>query len=165
MGAILVAAGSGLVGIGARQSLCRRVEVRRQIALGLELLQGELEMSMPPAAELLTRVGQRLGGPVGEVLLTAGQDMEAVPGRPPLGALRISLEELKCLDSAEGQLLLELGTCLGRYDLTGQVRALAYLRKRTEALIEQAEKQLEQKARASVTAAVCGGLALIVLLF
>lgn len=61
-------------------------------------------------------------------------------------------------------MLLELSGCLGRYDLNGQGRALELYKNRLDLEIAQREGALRQKARASMTASVCAGLALIVIL-
>lgn len=163
IGAVLVAAASLLAGAGSRQSLRQRVAVRRSLALALELLQGEMELRMPPVGELFQTVGRQVESPVGMILTRAGLEMELVPGRPPVTALRIASEGGP-LDREEQALLLQLGTSLGRYDLTGQGRALAVFRDRAARLSSQAEEILRGRARASMTAAVCGGLALIIIL-
>ena len=91
--------------------------------------------------------------------------MAAVTGRPPQTAMKMQLEQMPLgLSKQETDLLVELSGCLGRYDLAGQARALELYKNRLDLEISQRESALRQKARASMTASVCAGLALIVIL-
>jgi hypothetical protein len=78
--------------------------------------------------------------------------------------MRLSLEK-NSFPREEGQLLLELAGCLGRYDLGGQARALGLYKARLEGLIQESQETLRQRSRAWMAAAVCGGLTLIVVLW
>jgi stage III sporulation protein AB len=165
MGGCLVAAASLMLGWAARRGLQTQVDLRRQLRLALELMQSEMELDMPPVAELFDRVGRQISGPVGEFFQGAAVEMVAVSGRPPQMAMRLQLETC---DPGFGRevtnLLLEVGGCLGRYDILGQARALQVYKQRLDSLLSQAEETLAQRARASMTASLCGGLAVIVIL-
>ena len=161
----MVTAASMMGGWAARQGMTQRLGLLRQLRLGLELMQGEMELSMPSMAELFEQVGQQLDGPAGELFLGTAAHMTAVTGRPPQTAMKIQLEQMPLgLSKQETDLLVELSGCLGRYDLSGQARALELYKNRLDLEIAQRESALRQKARASMTASVCAGLALIVIL-
>ena len=120
---------------------------------------------MPPVAELFEMVGRQVGGSMGAFLEGTAVEMAAVSGRPPQTAMRLWLEENPMgFGQEETALLLELGGCLGRYDLSGQARAMGLYKQRLDGMIAQAEEVLARRARASMTASVCAGLALIVIL-
>lgn len=120
---------------------------------------------MPSMEELFDRVGRQLDGPAGDFFLGTAAQMAAVTGRPPQTAMKIQLELMPLsLDKGETDLLVELSGCLGRYDLSGQARALELYKNRLDGEIAHRESSLRQKARASMTASVCAGLALIVIL-
>ena len=124
-----------------------------------------MELHLPPLHTLLSTVGGQLGGELGMIFQQAGAQMQAVTGRPPQTALRIALDEQPgALDREEEALLLQLAGSLGRYDLDGQLRAMDLCRQRLEDMTCRAEQTLRQRARASMTASVCAGLALIVML-
>lgn len=161
----MVTVASMMGGWAARQGMAQRLGLLRQLRLGLELMQGEMELSMPAMAELFDRVGQQLDGPAGAFFLGTAAHMEAVTGRPPQTAMKIQLEQMPLgLSKQETDLLLELSGCLGRYDLSGQARALELYKNRLDLEITRRESAIRQKARASMTASVCAGLALIVIL-
>ena len=124
-----------------------------------------MELAMPTVPELFETVGKQLEAPLGAFLEGTALEMAAVTGRPPQTALRIQLEQQPGLfDREEQALLLEIGGCLGRYDLCGQARALALYKDRLDRMIADAQEDLRRRARASMTASVCAGLALIVIL-
>lgn len=120
---------------------------------------------MPPLCELFETVGERIGGEIGEFFLGTGLKMAAVTGRPPQTAMKLQLEERPvCLTREETAMLMEMGGALGRYDLGGQARALDLYRGQLDRLIETAEGNRAQKSRAWMTASVCSGLILILLM-
>ena len=161
----MVTAASLMGGWAARQGMSQRLSTLRQLRLGLELMQGEMELDMPAMETLFDRVGRQLEGFVGEFFVGTAAQMAAVTGRPPQTAMKIQLEQQPLnLGPQETNLLLELSGCLGRYDLNGQGRALELYKNRLDLEIAQREGALRQKARTSMTASVCAGLALIVIL-
>lgn len=124
-----------------------------------------MELHMPPVGELFETVGRHLGGQAGAFFEGTAVEMAAVAGRPPQTAMRLQLErEPMSLDQETRNLLLELGGCLGRYDLGGQARAIGLYKQRLDDMVGAAEETLQNRARASMTASVCAGLALIVIL-
>ena len=164
-GGIFVAAASLMNGYLARQSLRQRRRTLEQLRLGLELLQGEMELRMASLPELFEAAGRQLGGAVGDFFTGTAVHMAAVTGRPLQTAMRIELEENPLpLSQEETAMVLELAGALGRYDLGGQARALELYKRRTEGQLETLRVQEQQKGRAYAAASVCGGLALILLL-
>lgn len=120
---------------------------------------------MPPLSELFETVGKRTGGEVGEFFEGTGLKMAAVTGRPPHTAMKLQLEECPLyLPREETAMLMEMGGALGRYDLGGQARALNLYRTQVDRLIETAEAARNQKSRAWMTASLCSGLMLILLM-
>lgn len=156
---------SMMVGWGARQGLREHLDLLRQLRLGLELMAGEMELNMPPLSQLFETVGQGISGAVGEFLLGTGTLMAAVPGRPPQTAMKLQLERQPLnLTAEEIAMVMELGGALGRYDLGGQARLLELYRRRVDGMIQVAEGAKNQKSRAWMTASVCSGLILVLLM-
>ena len=124
-----------------------------------------MELNMPPLPELFEGVGRRLGGSVGQLLEGTAVKLMAVSGRPPQTAMKMQMEEMPgTFPAQERALLLELCGCLGRYDLRGQARALNIFKSRFQSLILRQETEARNKGRAWLTASVCGGLAVVVIL-
>lgn len=124
-----------------------------------------MELNMPPLPDLFEGVGRRMGGSVGQLLEGTAVKLTAVTGRPPQTAMKMQLEEMPgTFPAQERALLLELCGCLGRYDLRGQARALGIFKSRFGALSLRQEAEAKNKSRAWLTASVCGGLAVVVIL-
>ena len=120
---------------------------------------------MASVPELFEAVGQRVEGELGEFFVGTAVQMTAVKGRPPVTAMKLQLEQQPAFwGKEEENLLLELSTALGRYDPVGQARMLEIYKGRVDALMEELEETRRQKAKAWMTASVCTGLALIVIL-
>lgn len=137
----------------------------QQLQLAMELMESEMELNMPPMAELFENVGNRIGGAVGQLLEGTALKLTAVPGRPPQTAMKIQLEEMPGIfPLQERTMLLELCGCLGRYDLRGQARALGIFKSRFGAMLLRQENEAKTKGKAWLTASVCGGLAVVVIL-
>ena len=165
LGAALVTMASLMTGLLARQNLGQRLRFLRQLRLGLELMQSEMEVHMVSVPELFEAVGRQLSGPLGELFTGTGVQMAALKGRSPVTAMKLQLEQqAPFLGKQETALLLELATSLGRYDLGGQARTLELYKHQTDGLLEEAALDKKHKSRAWMTASVCTGLALIVIL-
>jgi len=120
---------------------------------------------MPPVATLFESVGGRIGGQIGDFFRGAGETMTRSAGRSPQMAMRIWLEDHPLpLDREETAMLLELGGALGRYDLLGQARAMNLFRQRLDQRLALLEGARREKSRAWMTASVCSGLMLILML-
>lgn len=125
----------------------------------------EMELHLPPMPELFETVGQQLGGEIGELFVGTAVNMASVTGRPLNIALKLQLEETPLgLPGTVRNMLLELAGALGRYDLVGQARTLKLYQDRLDRMILELEGVRQQKAKAWMTASVCSGLALILLL-
>jgi stage III sporulation protein AB len=152
-------------GFAARQGLRQRLEQLRQLRLALELMQGELELHMPTVSGLFETVGEQLNGALGEFFIGTAVQMSAVTGRPPKAAMKLQLENQPLnLGLEEKHMLLELGGTLGRYDLEGQARTLDLYKRRLDERIEAESRAFRQRSKAWMTASVCTGLMLVVLM-
>ena len=163
IGAALVAAGGGWMGIQAAAGLRRRARALRQMA-GLALLEGELELDAPPLPQLMTR-GAGLGqGPAKELFQGCVQGLDHLDqeGFAPLWRrLAGGLDEL----GPEGQAVLApLGDALGRYDIQRQQEALAAVRRRLEELAGAQEADSRRQGRVYQALGLSGGAFLVILL-
>ena len=163
-GGIFVGVASLMSGWMARQGLSRQLRLLRELRLGLELMGQEMELHMPPMPELFETVGRQIGGEIGELFVGTAVNMASVTGRPLNIALKLQMEGMPGISAELRAMLLELAGALGRYDLGGQARTLRLYQDRLDRMILELEGVRRQKAKAWMTASVCSGLALILLL-
>lgn len=120
---------------------------------------------MPPLGKLFETVGRGLSGPMGEFFVGTGVNMQAVAGRPPQTAMKLQLEQMELgLTSEETAMVMELAGALGRYDLGGQARLIGLYRQRIQRRIQGREAEQQEKSRAWMTASLCCGLMLVLML-
>lgn len=161
----MVALGSMAVGAFAGLGLRRQVYRLRRMVLALELIRGELELNLPPLRELFELVGRQVEGEVGELFSGTAAKLEAVSGRPPHTAMKMQFQEMSGFFTVEErQLLLSLSLCLGRYDPASQGRTIDVFLGRVNSMLEKGETEMQNKSIAWMTASVCCGLAVVVIL-
>ena len=164
-GAVLVATGAMIVGLFAGQGLRRDVSRMRRLCLALELMGNEMKLDLPPLRELFEQVGRQVDGEVGELFAGTAVKLSAVSGRPPQTAIKMQLQEMEgTFSREEKQLLLSLCQSLGRYDPEGQQRILEVFLTRINTMVTKGESEMQNKSRAWMTASVCCGLAVVVIL-
>ncbi len=164
LGAVLIAAGGGWMGLQAAGGLRRRVCALRQMADGLALLEQELELSAPPLPRLMARVAGRGRGPAEVLFRSCAQGLERLDRESFSDLWRRLVGELGEL-GAEGQaVLLPLGDTLGRCGVQRQREALSAARRRLEDLAARQEADCRRQGRVYQALGLSGGAFLVILL-
>lgn len=125
LGAVLVTAGCGSLGLCGVRRLDGRVRDLGELAAGLDVLQRELGWRLAPLPQALDAAAKAAHGPTAEFFAQCAQGARALEGRSfhqiwteaaASGALRLAEEDRALLD--------RLGPVLGRYDGDSQKLAL-----------------------------------------
>ena len=158
MGAALIAGGCAVLGYRAAAGLRARVQAVGQMAGGLALLEGELELSAPPLSQLMALApGRTLFQDCAQGLTHL--DREDFPSL----WRRLTAERTEL--GAEGQaVLLPLGETLGRCGADRQLEALSSARRRLEALSARLEADGRRQGRVYQALGLSGGAFLVILL-
>lgn len=164
IGAVLVAAGAAWMGFQAAGGLRGQVRELRQMAGGLALLEGELELNAPPLSQLLARGAACSEGAAREVFqgCAAGLDRLDREGFASLWRRQVALRtEL----GPEGQAaLVPLGDMLGRYGEERQRECLSAVRRRLEETADRLEAEGRSRVRVYEALGLSGGAFLVILL-
>jgi len=149
IGAVLLVAGCGLIGIGQSRRLCERVRVLRSLLIRLQRLKTEVCCLLTPLPEVL------------EIL--CGVKVDGTKLR------NCSFLELWCreterlgLPNPETEVLEELGIALSRGD--EPERAFRAAAERLTALLHEAENEAERKCRLCSSLGICAGVLLVIVL-
>ena len=125
VGAALLIAGCGGLGLGAVSRLDGRVRDLRELAAGLELLRRELGWRLTPLPEALSAAEQGAQGHAAQFFRFCAQRAGCLSGIPFQQLWREGLEQCPLrLDQEDRVLLEQLGPVLGRYDGDSQRLAL-----------------------------------------
>lgn len=167
LGAALVVGSTAAFGFGQANRIGRQRCQLRTLMGKLQDMKGEIAYRMTPLPELLCQLGREGTGPVDGFFRTFGR---LLLGERPISvpaAAGKALRSTKGLALPEDavQELLGLSLSLGRYDLDGQLSALARCLTRMERLLEELEAGRAARCRSYCTLGLCAGLALAVMLF
>ena len=163
MGAVFVATGGAFLGFQAAASLRRRVRSLYQTGAGLALLEGELELSAPPLAQLLERGAARSEGPARQLFEGCVQGLDRLDQEDFSSLWRRLTGELDL--PPEGQAILApLGDILGRYEAKRQWEAVSAARRRLEELSARLEADSRRQGRVYQALGLSGGAFLVILL-
>lgn len=125
LGAALVVAGCGALGLAGVRRLDGRVRDLGELAAGLDVLQRELGWRLAPLPQALDRAAKAVRGPAAQFFAQCAQRAGEVDGRPFQQVWRDSLAAAPLRLAEEDKALLErLGPVLGRYDGDSQRLAL-----------------------------------------
>ena len=164
MGAALFAGGCAVLGYRAAACLRARVQAVGQMAGGLALLEGELELSAPPLSQLMARGAARSQGPARTLFQDCAQGLTRLD-REDFPSLWRRLTAERTELGAEGQaVLLPLGETLGRCGADRQLEALSSARRRLEALSARLEADSRRQGRVYQALGLSGGAFLVILL-
>ena len=125
MGAALVVAGCGALGLRAAARLEGRVRDLGELAAGLDTLRRELGWRLSPLPDGLEAAGRALHGPAADFFAQCARPARAPDGQAFQEVWRAELDAAPLRLKPEDRALLErLGPVLGRYDGDSQRLAL-----------------------------------------
>lgn len=164
LGAVLVAAGSGWLGLSAASGLTSRLRAVQAMIAGLELLERELWEHGTALPELMAALAQRCSPPAADFFKQCAQGCARLD-RVPFGeSWRQAVNGLELLSPEGRAALLPLGEVLGRYEADSQRQALEHARQALEREELRAQEERRRLGRVYQTLGLSGGAFLVILL-
>lgn len=164
VGAVLVAAGSGWLGLSAASGLTSRLRAVQAMMAGLELLERELWEHGTALPELLAALARRCPPPAAVFFQRCAQGCARLD-RVPFGeSWRQAVAELELLSPEGRAALLPLGEVLGRYEADSQRQALEHAWQALEREELRAQEERRRLGRVYQTLGLSGGAFLVILL-
>lgn len=164
MGAVLLAAGCGYLGVQAAENLRRRSRSLSEMARALALVEGELELGSPPLGQLLERVAGRCSGPAKALLEACAQGLDRLDQEDFSALWRRKVAQLEELGEEGRAALAPLGDILGRYDGQAQREGTQAVRRTLEMLARRWEEERRRQGRVYQVLGLSGGAFLAILL-
>lgn len=125
LGAVLVIAGCGALGLAGAARLAGRVRDLGELAAGLDVLQRELGWRLAPLSQALEAAAKAVRGPAEQFFAQCAQRAGQSDGQAFQQVWRDSLSAVPLRLTEEDRALLDrLGPVLGRYDGDSQRAAL-----------------------------------------
>lgn len=164
IGAILVIVGCGSAGF-SMAAAHRREEVSiLQLQRIVKFMQWELKYRLTPLPELCRQAAGEGKGQMRYVMQYLAMELERQTHPDPGACMAAALGRSTEIPRRTRRLLRQLGQCLGRFDLDGQLDGLEgiYAACRTER--KELNRDREERLRSYRTLGVCTGAALAILL-
>lgn len=163
IGAVLVIAGCGGFGFSLAASHKREEAALRQLIRVLRFMQWELQYRLTPLPELCRQAAGEARGQVRDVILYLAAELERQEQADASACMKSALARSCDLPRRVRRLLMQLGRCLGRFDLTGQLEGLESVRSACKAELKEMGKNRDVRLRSYQTLGLCAGAALAIL--
>lgn len=164
LGASLVVVGCGGVGFSLAHSYKRQIVILSELQDALQIMHGELSCRLTPLPELFGKMAQLQDGSLHKVFAHLSEELEQQNLPDAFECMRAVLARVPDLPDDAAGVLLELGKCMGIFDLDGQLRQLEALQGRCGILLASLNQQKEDRVRQYRTLGICAGAALAILL-
>ena len=163
IGAICILAGCGSVGFQIAGSYLREEKTLRQLISTLDYMSSELQYRLTALPELCRQAAIETKGTLSKVFLQLSNEMVDQVAPDVSRCMSAAVSKVKDIPPITREMLSMLGNCLGRFDITGQLRGLdavrAQCREKLNALLENKDVRL----RSYKTLGLCAGAAMVIL--
>lgn len=164
VGAVLVAAGSGWLGLSAASGLTKRLRAVQAMISGLELMERELWERGAALPELMAALARRCAPPAAGFFQRCAEGCAQLDQVPFGESWRQAVEGLELLSPDAQAALLPLGEVLGRYEADSQRKALEHARQALEREEQRAQEERRRLGRVYQALGLSGGAFLVILL-
>ncbi|MBQ9979500.1 MAG: stage III sporulation protein AB [Oscillospiraceae bacterium] len=166
IGAGLLICGTSAWGFSAVLRLKKRTQILAALISALELLESELTFKLAALPELMETLSKTAPPAVRGLFVRCAAQM------PRLGNCSFRRIWNECISNSpelllkedERECLEELGTVLGRYELSQQRRVLHYTRSRLYTFLDRAENERSRQSRLYGTLGVASGVMAVLIL-
>lgn len=165
IGVLLVLSGSFGAGFAAVRRLDCRVAALRALTTALDVLAHELEISLPAMSDWLLDTASRSPEPAASFLRACTERLEQQGGAALWEAWSdAAQQELSMLKTGDMEVLLSLGTVLGRYDGESQRRSITAVHAQLTVQLESALEERRRCGRIYGTLSAVLGIFLVIIL-
>jgi len=165
-GAVLVGASGAVMGVYMGRGLRLRVKVLGLLIFALQTIESEISFARTPLPEIIKKLSLLGDSPVSELFKDMSLRFESRHdsfAQVWCGCLRKRRDEL-ALTGEETEILCDLGTSLGRYDLESEVRTLRLATRRLERCLEAARERQAKEGRLCSTLGLSAGIVSAIIL-
>ena len=163
IGAVCIILACGGMGYSMAAAHRREEQDLRQLIGVLDYMGCELQYRLTPLPELCRCAAAEFQGRISQVLSFLTQELEAQVSPDATACMRVAVERTNKLPESVRKNLLTLGSSLGRFDLSGQLRGLEGVRVQCRTDLDALELNREVRLRSYQTLGLCAGSALAIL--
>lgn len=163
IGAMLIVCACGGVGFSMAAAHRREERALRQLIGALDYMGCELQYHLTPLPELCRTAAREIEGCVSQALLCLASELESQIAPDAPSCMHAAIAKNPKLPQRVSKILSRLGTSLGRFDLSGQLKGMESARQQCRQDLEELSKDREQRLRNYQTLGLCAGCALAIL--
>lgn len=166
IGALLLVSGTAAWGITEVMKLRERARSLSAVTSSLETVRSEICDRLTPMPELLELMSEMSEYPANLLYKNAGEKMKSIGSKPFSSIWKQAIDETPELvfKAPEKQVLNELGTSLGKYNIEEQRSAITFAQRRLDSLTQKAESERDTQSKVKAALSVAAGVFAVVML-
>lgn len=164
IGACLLIAGFGFLGFSYGSAYKREEDLLRQLCNHIEFMICELQYHQTPLPQLCEVIAGEASSQIRSVFRSFTDALRLQSEPDVKGCMQDALKVCTDIPRYPRACLEELGKCLGRFDLSGQLRGLESVLQNNRRILEELEKNSKHRVRSYQVFALCAGAAVVVIL-
>ena len=164
IGAILVIVGCGGFGFLVAAGIKKEERYLKELLEVMEFMTSELKYRMTSLPELIGRASVHTSGALWQMFSALDRELTAQIAPNAESCLKIALEKTEGIPVLTGRILRMLGRNLGKFDLTGQISGINFVKDACRENLARIARDKKERLRSYRTLGVCAGIALAILL-
>ena len=162
-GAAMLVTGCAGFGFSLAAHNAHQVRMLRQLIQVLKEMEWELKFRLTPLPELCINAAGAADGVLRKVFFELGRRLDS-GGEPDVSGCMNDIVSRAEIPRTLRRCLKDLGRCLGRFDLEGQIEGLQSVEVRCNRELEVLNENGKEQIRSYQTLAICAGAGLAILL-
>ena len=162
-GAILVFAGCGYFGFRTAALYLSEEKMLRKLISILDFMSCELQYKMTPLPDLCRQASTECSGVLQKLFIRFSDELDGQINPNVKTCMDAAISQCSNLPNLTEKCLHQLGSSMGRFDLSGQIQALESVRLRCRNYLSKLEEGKENRLRSYQTLGLCAGAALVIL--
>ena len=164
LGACLIVLGCGGFGVMIAASYKKEFTTLKKLIGALDFMECELQYRMSALPDLCRQTAAECDGLLRHIFSALAIELEDQISPDAQHCMESVLARTKDVPSQTAECLLRLGSCLGRFDLQGQLKGLEAARQECRTKLNKLTGNADVRMRSYQTLGLCAGAALVILL-
>ncbi|MBQ8831753.1 MAG: stage III sporulation protein AB [Oscillospiraceae bacterium] len=166
VGALLIICGTAAWGMSSVARMKNRVITLRSLITSLDIMRDEICVNLTPLPKVMELTGKAAPKPAGKFFRNVASKTDDIPQQGFFGIWMQALDD-GCgmtLEEDERDVLIRLGSGLGKYDCDSQGRVIMTAKKSLERIEERAEKDKNANSKLHAFLGIAAGMMAVVVL-
>lgn len=164
IGAALIIAGCGGFGFSLAANYKRETKLLQSLLSVISHMGYELQYKLTPLPDLCRQAAKEAREPLREIFLNFARELDWQTAPDAGSCIAVAIRRSCSVPQSVKSILMRLGSTLGRYDLSGQLKELETIRTACEQELRVLTDNQNSRLRSYRTLGLCAGAAAAILL-